>query len=105
MDNDDSGSFPSSPYTDGGAGSVPSTPGRPSNNNQRGSGLHHDLLRRRTSYDIDNIVIPYSMAATTRVERLQYKEIQTPKWRAIDDEDDANGKVNKINLKILCYLI
>lgn len=31
------------------------------------------------SYDIDNIVIPYSMAASTRVEKLQYKEILTPK--------------------------
>ncbi|KAG9474431.1 hypothetical protein GDO78_004634 [Eleutherodactylus coqui] len=37
--------------------------------------------RRRveTSYDIDNIVIPMSVAATTRVERLQYKEILTPR--------------------------
>lgn len=35
------------------------------------------------SYDIDNIVIPYSMAATTRVEKLEYKEIPTPKWRIV----------------------
>lgn len=34
---------------------------------------------RTDSYDIDNIVIPYSVAASTRVEKLQYKEIQTPK--------------------------
>lgn len=34
---------------------------------------------RVNSYDIDNIVIPYSVAASTRVERLQYKEILTPK--------------------------
>ncbi|XP_075702811.1 KAT8 regulatory NSL complex subunit 1 isoform X2 [Rhinoderma darwinii] len=41
--------------------------------------------RRRveTSYDIDNIVIPMSVAATTRVERLQYKEILTPSWRVV----------------------
>ena len=32
--------------------------------------------KRKSNYDIDHIVIPYSMAATTRVERLQYKEIQ-----------------------------
>src|SRR5699024_5633458 len=41
--------------------------------------------RRRRSeqhmFDINNIVIPYSIAAATRVERLQYKEIITPKWR------------------------
>lgn len=34
---------------------------------------------RTDSYDIDNIVIPYSVAASTRVEKLQYKEILTPK--------------------------
>lgn len=32
------------------------------------------------AYDINNIVIPYSMAASTRVEKLQYKEIVTPKY-------------------------
>lgn len=31
------------------------------------------------SYDINNIVIPHSIAASTRVEQLQYKEIVTPK--------------------------
>ncbi|XP_063815554.1 KAT8 regulatory NSL complex subunit 1 isoform X2 [Pseudophryne corroboree] len=39
--------------------------------------------RAETSYDIDNIVIPMSVAATTRVERLQYKEILTPSWRVV----------------------
>lgn len=43
------------------------------------------LVRRRRSeqsaYDIDNIVIPFSIAATTRVEVLEYKEIMTPSWR------------------------
>ena len=34
-------------------------------------------------YDIDNIIIPYSMAASTRLEKLEYKEIVTPKWRKI----------------------
>lgn len=34
---------------------------------------------RHNSYDIDNIVIPYSVAASTRPEKLQYKEILTPK--------------------------
>ena len=40
-----------------------------------------ELKRRRgeSAYDINNIVIPYSMAASTRVEKLQYKEIITPK--------------------------
>lgn len=35
--------------------------------------------RVESAYDINNIVIPYSMAASTRVTRLKYKEIVTPK--------------------------
>ncbi|XP_061782834.1 KAT8 regulatory NSL complex subunit 1-like isoform X1 [Nerophis lumbriciformis] len=44
------------------------------------------IKRRRgeSSFDINNIVIPMSVAATTRVEKLQYKEILTPSWRAVD---------------------
>lgn len=48
----------------------------------------HEMMRRRrgeSAFDINNIVIPYSMAAATRVERLQYKEIITPKWRHVED--------------------
>nr|XP_023443256.1 KAT8 regulatory NSL complex subunit 1 isoform X2 [Dasypus novemcinctus] len=39
------------------------------------------VRRRRgeSSFDINNIVIPMSVAATTRVEKLQYKEILTPR--------------------------
>jgi len=43
--------------------------------------------KRKSNYDIDHIVIPYSMAATTRVEKLQYKEIQTPSWKEVDDSN------------------
>ncbi|XP_061443766.1 KAT8 regulatory NSL complex subunit 1-like isoform X2 [Rhineura floridana] len=39
------------------------------------------------SYDINNIVIPVSMAAATRVEKLQYKEILTPSWRMVDPKE------------------
>lgn len=47
------------------------------------SGLAPLLRKKRSSnaFDINNIVIPYSMASTTRVEKLQYKEILTPSWR------------------------
>ncbi|KAL4228746.1 histone H4-K16 acetylation [Mactra antiquata] len=49
--------------------------------------------RFENAYDINNIVIPYSMAASTRVEKLQYKEIQTPKWRLVgDDELEAENQ-------------
>ncbi|XP_053322609.1 KAT8 regulatory NSL complex subunit 1-like [Spea bombifrons] len=46
--------------------------------------------RAENSYDINNIVIPMSMAAAARVEKLQYKEILTPSWRVLDSaERDA----------------
>ncbi|KAM7370400.1 hypothetical protein PAMP_009953 [Pampus punctatissimus] len=55
-----------------GSQSVPNTP--------------QPIKRRRgeSSFDINNIVIPMSVAATTRVEKLQYKEILTPSWRGVD---------------------
>uniref|UniRef100_A0A3B5L4G6 PEHE domain-containing protein n=1 Tax=Xiphophorus couchianus TaxID=32473 RepID=A0A3B5L4G6_9TELE len=48
--------------------------------------LYQPIKRRRgeSSFDINNIVIPMSVAATTRVEKLQYKEILTPSWRSVD---------------------
>nr|XP_020864429.1 KAT8 regulatory NSL complex subunit 1-like protein isoform X2 [Phascolarctos cinereus] len=41
-------------------------------------------LRSESSYDIDNIVIPMSLAAPAKLEKLQYKEILTPSWRIVD---------------------
>ncbi|XP_077174860.1 KAT8 regulatory NSL complex subunit 1-like protein [Paroedura picta] len=38
-------------------------------------------LRSESSYDIDNIVIPMSLVAPSKLEKLQYKEILTPSWR------------------------
>ncbi|NXD93918.1 KAL1L protein, partial [Chaetorhynchus papuensis] len=35
-------------------------------------------LRSESSYDIDNIVIPMSLVAPSKLEKLQYKEILTP---------------------------
>ncbi|KAB0360165.1 hypothetical protein FD754_004321 [Muntiacus muntjak] len=40
-------------------------------------------LRSESSYDIDNIVIPMSLVAPAKLERLQYKEILTPSWRMV----------------------
>uniref|UniRef100_A0AAG5CU41 PEHE domain-containing protein n=1 Tax=Anopheles atroparvus TaxID=41427 RepID=A0AAG5CU41_ANOAO len=50
--------------------------------------------RPRNSYDIDNIVIPYSMAAATRVSLPQYKDIAIPKWRIVDDHDEAGAALS-----------
>ncbi|NXC55174.1 KANL1 protein, partial [Aleadryas rufinucha] len=52
---------------------------------QGASGTAQPRRRRgESSFDINNIVIPMSVAATTRVEKLQYKEILTPSWREVD---------------------
>nr|XP_045003583.1 KAT8 regulatory NSL complex subunit 1-like protein isoform X2 [Jaculus jaculus] len=40
-------------------------------------------LRSESSYDIDNIVIPMSLVAPAKLEKLQYKEILTPSWRVV----------------------
>lgn len=63
---------------------------------ERNSTSHGRL--RQNSYDIDNIVIPYSVAASTRLEKLQYKEILTPKWRLCEDRpktDIKNGIMHR----------
>lgn len=59
--------------------------------------------RSENSFDINNIVIPMSVAATTRVEKLQYKEIITPSWREVDvfsqplAEEDENVEVEDLS--------
>ncbi|KAJ9601111.1 hypothetical protein L9F63_000746 [Diploptera punctata] len=53
--------------------------------------------KRENSYDIDNIVIPYSIAASTRVEKLQYKEIPTPEWRSVELELESPLKLDLKN--------
>ncbi|KAM4028411.1 KAT8 regulatory NSL complex subunit 1-like isoform 2-T2 [Anomaloglossus baeobatrachus] len=78
--------------------SSPVTP-RPSNAAQQLSSLTETpnssnsaaLKRKRfeNSYDIDNIVIPMSMAAAARVEKIQYKEILTPSWRELDPSEQT----------------
>ncbi|XP_021534064.1 KAT8 regulatory NSL complex subunit 1 isoform X5 [Neomonachus schauinslandi] len=63
------------------------------------------VRRRRgeSSFDINNIVIPMSVAATTRVEKLQYKEILTPSWREVDlrslkgSPDEENEEVEDLS--------
>ncbi|XP_042192461.1 KAT8 regulatory NSL complex subunit 1-like protein isoform X2 [Callorhinchus milii] len=52
------------------------------------SQMKDNLLRQKQQsefcYDIDNIVIPMSLVATSKIEKLQYKEIITPSWRIVD---------------------
>ncbi|XP_059674739.1 KAT8 regulatory NSL complex subunit 1-like [Gavia stellata] len=54
-----------------------------------GSSAVQSSKRRKAecSYDINNIVIPMSMAAVTRVEKPQYKEIVVPSWRIVELEE------------------
>ncbi|XP_064329573.1 KAT8 regulatory NSL complex subunit 1 isoform X3 [Phalacrocorax carbo] len=58
----------------------------PASTSSQGASSTAQPRRRRgeSSFDINNIVIPMSVAATTRVEKLQYKEILTPSWREVD---------------------
>ncbi|NXS99143.1 KANL1 protein, partial [Jacana jacana] len=58
----------------------------PTGTSSQGTSSTAQPRRRRgeSSFDINNIVIPMSVAATTRVEKLQYKEILTPSWREVD---------------------
>ncbi|NXU48589.1 KANL1 protein, partial [Turnix velox] len=58
----------------------------PASTGSQGASSMAQPRRRRgeSSFDINNIVIPMSVAATTRVEKLQYKEILTPSWREVD---------------------
>ncbi|XP_043921960.1 KAT8 regulatory NSL complex subunit 1-like [Protopterus annectens] len=50
------------------------------------SAVSSSVRKRRgeCSFDINNIVIPFSVAASARVEKLQYKTIITPSWRIVD---------------------
>ncbi len=70
--------------------SAPSTP-HPAHSSSQ-AWMEHFRRKRETAFDINNIVIPYSMAAATRVERLKYKEILTPTWRVVAQEKDGGGK-------------
>ena len=91
---------PSPSPSDASVGSV-STP----TNTSYSSSMTQMNRRRRSeqhAFDINNIVIPYSIAATTRVERLQYKEIVTPKWRLIEEyaiPPPENVKLEKLNVQ------
>ncbi|XP_057392013.1 KAT8 regulatory NSL complex subunit 1 isoform X3 [Balaenoptera acutorostrata] len=69
------------------------------------AGTSQPVRRRRgeSSFDINNIVIPMSVAATTRVEKLQYKEILTPSWREVDlrslkgSPDEENEEIEDLS--------
>uniref|UniRef100_A0A8C6ZF52 KAT8 regulatory NSL complex subunit 1 like n=1 Tax=Nothoprocta perdicaria TaxID=30464 RepID=A0A8C6ZF52_NOTPE len=62
-------------------------------------------LRSESSYDIDNIVIPMSLVAPSKLEKLQYKEILTPSWRIVEfqplersptDEDEVEDLSDEV---------
>uniref|UniRef100_A0A8D8AD16 KAT8 regulatory NSL complex subunit 1 n=1 Tax=Culex pipiens TaxID=7175 RepID=A0A8D8AD16_CULPI len=55
---------------------------------------HRNEKRSRISYDIDNIVI-HGMAAANKVEILPYKEIATPKWRVVGDNEPEDPDSDK----------
>ncbi|XP_004707310.1 KAT8 regulatory NSL complex subunit 1 isoform X1 [Echinops telfairi] len=76
-----------------------------SSSSQVTASVSQPIRRRRgeSSFDINNIVIPMSVAATTRVEKLQYKEILTPSWREVDlqflkeSPDEENEEIEDLS--------
>ena len=48
--------------------------------------------RPSSEFDINNIVIPYSITSAVRLEKLQYKEIPTPGWRHLNEDDIPEKK-------------
>ncbi|XP_030364520.1 KAT8 regulatory NSL complex subunit 1 isoform X2 [Strigops habroptila] len=77
----------------------------PASTSSQGTSSTAQPRRRRgeSSFDINNIVIPMSVAATTRVEKLQYKEILTPSWREVDisalkaNPDEDNEEIEDLS--------
>ncbi|XP_053119225.1 KAT8 regulatory NSL complex subunit 1 isoform X2 [Hemicordylus capensis] len=77
----------------------------PASTSSLGTSSASQPRRRRgeSSFDINNIVIPMSVAATTRVEKLQYKEILTPSWRVVDvsavkvNPDEDNEEIEDLS--------
>ncbi|XP_062312989.1 KAT8 regulatory NSL complex subunit 1-like protein isoform X2 [Osmerus eperlanus] len=72
-------------------------------------------IRRRQGesvYNINNIVIPMSLAATTKVEKLQYKDIITPSWRIVstlllkvsegEEEEEKEEEEEEEEVELLC---
>ena len=90
------GSRPSSP--------VSNTPSPTSFGHSFPAGALSAKKKKTTSnaFDINNIVIPYSMASTTRVEKLQYKEILTPAWREVTVTPNEQIP-EEVKVKILLY--
>ena len=95
-------------------GSTPSTPTSTPSPTQNltqclpPNSLSSLLKKKRGSnaFDINNIVIPYSMASSTRVEKLQYKEIPTPSWRVNDlaEVDDVKVEVGILLFISHCFV-
>uniref|UniRef100_A0A182VXY7 PEHE domain-containing protein n=1 Tax=Anopheles minimus TaxID=112268 RepID=A0A182VXY7_9DIPT len=75
---------------DGGVSRSRNTSPTPNNRNER-------RYRNSSAYDISSIVIPQSMAASTRVSIPQYKDIAVPKWRIVSEQEDAEEPVHNLS--------
>lgn len=79
------------------------SPHSESSNHHHNSAKHINRRRRseQHAYDINNIVIPFSIAATTRVEILEYKEIMTPSWRVWENGNHSAGSAEEEEIEDL----
>lgn len=60
-------------------------------------------LRSESSYDIDNIVIPMSLVAPSKLEKLQYKEILTPRFvHSLFNCKDMKMDTRTLTKNIIC---
>ncbi|XP_018427019.1 PREDICTED: KAT8 regulatory NSL complex subunit 1-like [Nanorana parkeri] len=80
-------SSPVTPRPNTAAHQLPSFTDTPPSGSQNSMSAALKRKRFENSYDIDNIVIPMSLVAASRVEKLQYKEILTPSWRVLDSSE------------------
>uniref|UniRef100_A0A182Q8H2 PEHE domain-containing protein n=1 Tax=Anopheles farauti TaxID=69004 RepID=A0A182Q8H2_9DIPT len=81
-------------YYDGQEGGPGGVTGRSRNTSPTPNNRNERRYRNSSAYDLSSIVIPQSMAATTRVSLPQYKDIAIPKWRIVSDlEEDNEGQM------------
>ncbi|XP_073702349.1 KAT8 regulatory NSL complex subunit 1-like protein [Garra rufa] len=66
---------------------------------QRNSQFSSHRRNGESVFSIDDIVVPMSLFASVKVERLQYKNILTPSWRKVDisplDEDEQEERMSE----------
>eukprot|EP01134_Creolimax_fragrantissima_P004674 CFRG4674T1 len=64
--------------------------------NPRRTNSHPNIIKRKV-FDIDNVVIPSNAAMVTRVQHIEFKEIETPSWRSVTDAISSDLPLESTN--------